>query len=114
MPDFKTTGNIYLQPEDSMFYQFNVTVCDSGKNNGYIPNGLTVSSAEVECFDSDGTNVTDYLVVGTPTVVDMVVYIRLRYSNTFGDGKYKLRIYLTLSDGQTKRARFDRVYCEDD
>ena len=113
MADFRTTGNVYLQPNDNMIYEFLITSCDDGKNNGYIPYGLTVSSVEAEVLNADGTDVSSYMIVGIPSVVDMTLFVNLKYSNTWGDGKYRLRFYLTLSNGKTKRARFDRLFCED-
>lgn len=112
MPDFQTTGQITLQPGDSMGYAFEITVASAANaNDGYIPFGTNVASVSVVAYNSDGTDVTSLLIVGTPTVTSNVINIRLQYPGT--NGRYKLTFDLTLDNGWTKEADFGRVIAED-
>lgn len=111
MPNFKTSGEISLQPNDNMGYSFTVTVGSSATaNDGFIPYGTTVSSVVVIAYDKDDVNVTSELIFGTPSVSQNVVSMQLKYPTTSGDGRYKLTMILTLDNGDVKEADFDRVY----
>jgi len=114
MPSFKTAGQIILQPSDNMGYSFEITVASSAtSNNGFIPFGTTVSSVVVVVYDKDDTVITTDMVVGTPTVTDNIVSMQLKYPVLNGNGRYKATMILTLDNGDTKEADFDRIYTKD-
>ena len=115
MSSFKTQGKINLEPNDKMNYSFQITVCSSStSNDGFIPYGRTVSSISVSAENNEtGADVTADLINGVPSVSNNIVSMTLNYPTAKGDGRYKLTILLTLDNGNTKEANFNRIYCED-
>ena len=112
MTDFSTAGEITIQPEDQMTYYFKFTNASSQHaNDGSLPYGVSISSVTVTAFDSDGTNVTSLLIMGTPTVADNIVTVKLQYPGY--EDQFKLTFYCTLSNGDKKEFDFSRVFSED-
>lgn len=116
MPSFQGHDEIILRPDDTgSQYSFEVTQCSSATaNDGFLPYGVSVSSITVTTHkrDSNNTTVTD-IIVGTPSVVDNVVYATLKYPSTNGEGRYKLKIVAALDTGKDKELVFDRIKAED-
>jgi len=111
MPSFKTNGQINLQPNDNLGYSFKITSASSDSlNDGFIPYGTGVSSVVVVVYDKDETDVTSDFVVGSPSVVEDIISMQLKYPSTNGVGRYKITMILTLDSGDTKEADFDRLY----
>ena len=112
MPDFSTVGQITLQPGDSMGYAFKITVASSSTaNDGFIPHGTSVSDVDVVIYDSDGTAVTTAILVGSPSIADNVISLKLKHPGY--NGRFKITFNMTLSNGDKKEADFGRLICED-
>lgn len=68
-----------------------------------LDTGVTISSAEVKVFETNGADVSGTMVQGTATIDGSNVYIQIKAGT---DGKkYNVRLRLTLSNGE---------YAEDD
>lgn len=63
-----------------------------------LPTGVTVSSATVAMFDSQGQDVSSTMIDGSPSIVNNIVSVKIK-GGTDGQ-KYTLRIRLPLSNGE--------------
>jgi len=113
MPNFKTKGNIILQPnDDGLVHQFEVTVSSSATaNDGMIGFGRSVSSVVITAHKDDGTSETDML--GSDSETDNVISLPLSYPTTNGAGKYHIVFVCTLDDASVKELDFNRVIARD-
>jgi hypothetical protein len=113
MPDFKTKGPITIRPFDEISHSFKITVNTSTTSkDGFLPYGRTISDVSVIGYTEDGTTCTTAVIEGTPSLLSEIVTCVLKYPTSFGDGLYKLKFQLTLDNGETKEANFNRLYCE--
>jgi len=114
---FQGTDEISVQPKDSAVpYSFTFPACSSAiANDGAIPYGTTIASAEVSATKLDnGKNGTTALIDASSVNGDYEVIVSLNWpSGTgLGAGKYKLTFLLTLSTGAIKEFDFLRVVAE--
>lgn len=111
--NFQGRKRISLQPNDSAVpYTFTINVCSSTTaNDGFIPYGTVVSSVSVKAYNASGTDITDTMIEGTPTVSNNVVTVNLNYPGATGE--YKLTFILTLDSGAVIEADFTRIDAED-
>ena len=109
MPNFQTVGQINLQSGDKMQWEFQIPPADSATEKGGIPYDSNVSSVDVIAYNSDGDDVTDDLISGTPTVTNNIIYATFKYPVLNGDGRYKVTFLCTLDTGFTRQFDFGRV-----
>ncbi len=113
-PKFAGRRWIYVQPGDSIGYTFTATVCTSTTaNDGFVPYNRLISSVAVKAFDADGTDVTSDIIVGTPSLVDLITTVVLKWPTTNGAGRYKLEFIYTLDNSQTIEIDFNRLRAKD-
>ena len=111
---FDTSGIIILQPGSATVpYLFTFTAASSATaNDGSIPFGSTIASADIKAFDSLGNDVTSEMIdseTNTNTTVSPV----LKYPATTGAGNYSIEFLLTLSTGAVLEFDFTRIYAKD-
>ena len=111
---FSTNGIIILQPGSATVpYSFTFAAATSATaNDGSIPFGSTISSADVKAYDSGGNDVTSEMVVSETNTTLSVTPV-LKYPATSGSGNYSLEILLTLSTGAVLEVDFTRVFAKD-
>ena len=112
MPNFETPGEINLQENDELGWDFYIPPAASSTVKGGIPYGRTVASVVVTAFDADGLDVTTDLISGTPTVALNIIYIIFKYPVVNGDGRYKVTMACTLDNGRTRQFDFGRIIAE--
>lgn len=104
-----------LRTGDKKIAQFEATVCSSATaNDGTIPFGRVVSTVAVKAYKQDNlsSEVTTDIIDGTPTELNNVVSITLKYPTTNGPGRYQLRFALTLDDGKIINLRANNIVAE--
>lgn len=111
---FETNGIIILQPgSEEVPYSFTFSAASSSTaNDGSLPNGTTITGADVKAFDSSGNDVTSEMVVAE-TNTTTVVSVTLKYPATSGPGNYSLEFLLTLSTGTVLEVDFTRIFAKD-
>jgi hypothetical protein len=79
--------------ENKKPFQFQYTLCSSATaNDGYLPNGTSLSSVEsTKFYDKNGTDVTTQILVGTPSLSTLTVSVDMQYPATAGDGRYWMK-----------------------
>ena len=108
--DFKI-GSIEINPGEKLGYQFKFPIATSATaNNGCIPYGRTISSADVTIYSEDGTDVSTFMIDGTPQLSGEIVEVIFTYPDDFGDGRYKIIFELTLDNGWVATSKFDTLY----
>lgn len=108
MPNFSTVGQIILQPYDEIPYKFKFTPAPAATEKGAIPFGTNIAGANVIITDlTDGTDVTNLIISGTPTVASNIVTCVMTYPGY--ESKFKMTFQLTLDTGSTKEFDFKRV-----
>ncbi len=105
-------GKIVLQPNSNVKYKFKFPPAEVADGPGSIPYGTTVSSVDVTVYNSDGTDVGTSVLVSDALANNNVV-CKLKYSSTWGEGRYKITFVLTLSDADTLEYDFQGLYLED-
>ena len=112
MPDFKTKGNIILQPlDENVGHQFEVTVSSSATaNDGKIGFGRSVSSVVITAHKDDDTAETTLL--GSDSLSSNVITLPLNYAGG-GAGRYHLKFVCTLDNSSVRELNFNRVVCQD-
>jgi len=105
---------IILQPgAGTVPYTFTFAAASSATaNDGSIPNGTTISSADVKAFDEGGTDRTSE-IVDSEANTTTVITTQLKYPATTGAGRYSLEFVITLSDGSVMEFDFTRIYAKD-
>lgn len=106
-------GKIILQPTSKVTRKFYFPAASSESTRGAIPYNTTVSSVVVTAYASDGTNVTDQLISGTPSVDSNIVTVVLTYPATKGEGKYKISFACVLSNGDKENFDFPGIIARD-
>ena len=111
---FDTSGIIILQPGSATVpYSFTFAAATSATaNDGSIPFGTTISSADVKAFDSLGNDVTAEMVASESNTTLSVTPV-LKYPATTGAGNYSIEFLLTLSSAAVLEFDFTRVYARD-
>ena len=109
MPYFKGNKRIVIQPNDSNVpYKFNFSNCSSAtSNDGFLIYGTNIMSATAITKDSHGNTVTD--IVNEAFVSENDVIVVMSYPQTSGFGRYSLTFILTIDDGSTLEANFNRI-----
>ena len=112
--NFQGTKTINLQPSDSAVpYTFTYSVCSSATaNDGSLPFGTLISTADVKAFDENGADVTTEIVHNDSNTTT-VVSVALKYPATSKEGRYSLEIVLTLDNGAVMETDFVRVFAKD-
>ncbi len=115
MPDIVGSSTIKLQPETVNYpVSFEFSVCSAqDANDGNIPYGDTLSSAEVKAYTPDGTDETSSLVTGAETVNGNTVSCAISYYSGIPDGKHKLTVIYTCASGYVDEIDAARVFVED-
>jgi hypothetical protein len=109
MPDDFETGKYITirEHDDDVPYTFSFPICTSASaNDGAVPYGLIISTAEVTAHEIDGTNAST-LLIASHSLVGTIITVKLQYPGTAG--MYHLVFTLTFSDGSDKDYTFDRV-----
>lgn len=112
MPDlFSTKGNVLLQPGSATVpYTFTFAPASSETaNDGSIPYGTTIDGAEVTAADKNGDDVTSEIITSSSLSTPVVTVI-FKYPAISGDGKYSIKILLTLSSGAVMEFDFTRIH----
>ena len=111
---FSTNGIIILQPGSATVpYSFTFAAASSSTaNDGSLPNGTTITGADVKAYDSSGNDVTSEIVV-SETNTTLLVSVTLKYPATSGPGNYSLEFLLTLSTGAILEVDFTRIFAKD-
>jgi len=111
---FETNGIITLQPGSSKVpYTFTFAAGTSAiSNDGSIPYGSTISSAETKAFDASGNDVTTE-IIDSETNTTLSVTPVLKYPSTSGEGNYSIQFLLTISTGAIMEVDFTRIYAKD-
>ena len=113
MSGFKTNGPINLLPNTNkgIWYTYTVATLNSdgitSNNDGAIPYGTTVSSVIVVVYDSDDSDVTSDIIVGTPTLDSNIVKVQLKYPVTNGAGSYRINFVATISNDDVIEDNFN-------
>lgn len=120
MPDFQGRQTIKLQPNTAnMPISMTFSVCSSATaNDGAIPYGDTIESAEVLAYAPDGTDETDDMVTTEATVDGEVVSFAISYYTTLTGavpavGRHKLTAILTMASGYVDEFDLKRVIVTD-
>lgn len=114
MPSFKGNDSIVLQPTTSgIGYGFDFPIkASTSAVAGFLPYNTTISSSVVTASKSDGTDTTNDMIISNSETEDNVNVI-LQYPATNGEGTYYLKFVLTLNDGSTVEADFNRIIARD-
>lgn len=127
MPDFETAGLIELQPLDEKVpFQFEVTICTAAStNDGFLPYGYSVASAEVTVTKYPSSQAATSAMVSSASSLSVssnVITTFLTYpvssssgSSILGAGTYHMTFKLTLtgSTARIREANFNRVFARD-
>lgn len=108
MSDFSTPGDIDLYPGDKKTKDFYIIPAEGTNEKGAIPYNANVISTIVTCYDSDDNVVTD-LVSGTPTMTNNIVTITFIYPSISGNGRYRVKIFCDIDNGDEINFNFERV-----
>ncbi len=116
MPDIEGQEIMLIKTgDDNVPYQFYAPPCSSqSANDGAIPFGTNVASAEIVTKDDDGTVVED-LVDGALSVSANVITQNFKYPGDSGAGRYSINLALTLDNDPASVINFmaDRIIVED-
>jgi hypothetical protein len=106
------TGRIVLQPNTSLSHTFAFLAASSATaNDGFLPYGRTITEVEVNVYTEDGTNVTENMIVGSASISDNMVTVRLQYPGIAG--RYKIEFILLLDNGETDEDEFLNIFAVD-
>lgn len=95
-------GNILINSHTNRIFNFYFPAQSAAnKNDGFVPYGTEIVDVNVTIYDADGTNVTAYFLIGTPSIANNIVSVRLKYSSTPAIDRYSIEFDLTFSNGQT-------------
>ena len=113
MSDVIGHERITLRPGDQITYNFYAPPCTSAiANDGAIPFGTTVSTADVKGYKAGVDKSTE--LIAQSSVSNNIVQVQLKFPATTGAGKYQLRFALTLSNGEKLNLRYDEIYAVKD
>lgn len=102
MPDFLDEGIIKLIPGTSKrpVTLFFIAETSSGANDGSLPYGTLIESANITIVDSDGDDYTDEILVANSVSVSngLNVLFEINHSTEVGVGAYTANIELTLDN----------------
>jgi len=104
---FPTTKKITLQPHDAgLVYAFKFPISTSSTaNDGYLPNGTTISGVSLEAYNSANTTTSGWYSI--TTFNNDTVNVSMDYPGSADS--YKLTFVLTLSSGATIEADFYNI-----
>lgn len=122
MSNFLGNEKVHLQPLDTgIGYNFILTTCTSGVNDGFLAYDVTGDSVSVNAFktaDSEGRELlggittASGLIHGTPSIENNIVHVKMSFP-TLGAGYYKLTMAVSCSDGSVTELDYNRVYAHD-
>lgn len=114
MPDFTGRRRVVLQPtEANVPIRFELPIATAeDANDGCIPYNDTMDSVTAKAYDAAGSDVSSQ-IIGTEVAGDDYVVVPLTYPATSGDGKYKITLEVTTTNGVSLEFDFDRVYATD-
>ena len=110
MPNIKGTDGILLQPGTTATTRtFEVPVkTTTTDKKGFLAPGVTMTNVVVTATKSDGTDATSDLIVSQ--TYDTTSYtVVLKYPTTLGDGRYRLKALVTMSNSDIEPILGDRV-----